>query len=170
MDRRSLYEDDIYAWAQQQAATLRRLAETRRDLPNELDLENVAEEIEDVGSNRRDAAESFIRLIFVHLIKIDAAPEASSVKHWRAEIVSFHINLLNKLTQSMHPLIDLDRLWERAIREAWARLEAEGEFDDRRLLWSKLRGCPLDIGLLSADDFDVDAALERLQNTHKEQP
>ena len=38
MDRRSLYDDDIYAWAQEQAAALRRLAETRRDLPNELDL------------------------------------------------------------------------------------------------------------------------------------
>ena len=44
MDRRSLYDDDIYAWTQQQAEVLRRLAETRRDLPNELDLENVAEE------------------------------------------------------------------------------------------------------------------------------
>src|SRR5829696_10355973 len=44
MDRRSLYDDDIYAWTQQQAEALRRLAETRRDLPNELDLENVAEE------------------------------------------------------------------------------------------------------------------------------
>ena len=46
MDRRSLYEDDIYAWAEQQAAALRRLAGTRRELPNELDLENLAEEIE----------------------------------------------------------------------------------------------------------------------------
>ena len=61
MDRRSLYEDDIYAWAQQQADALRRLA-TRRDLPNELDLENVAEEIEDVGRSELSRVESYIRL------------------------------------------------------------------------------------------------------------
>lgn len=70
MDRRSLYDEDIYARAQQQAAALRRLGETRRDLPNELDLENVSEEIEEFGSNRKDAAESFIRLILVHLVKL----------------------------------------------------------------------------------------------------
>src|SRR3954451_2367294 len=39
MERRNLYDDDIYAWAREQAEVLRRLAETRRDLPNELDLE-----------------------------------------------------------------------------------------------------------------------------------
>jgi len=69
MDRRSLYDDDIYAWTQQQAEVLRRLAETRRDLPNELDLENVAEEIEDVGKSELHRVESFVRLILLHLVK-----------------------------------------------------------------------------------------------------
>jgi hypothetical protein len=49
MDRRSLYDEDVYAWAQQQADALRRLAGSRPDLPTELDLENVAEESEDGG-------------------------------------------------------------------------------------------------------------------------
>ena len=44
----SLYDNDVYAWAEQQAAVLRGLA-ARRDLPNELDLANVIEGIEDVG-------------------------------------------------------------------------------------------------------------------------
>src|SRR3954447_26417050 len=78
MDRRSLYEDDIYAWAQEQAGVLRRLAETRRDLPNELDLENVAEEIEDVGKSELSNVESFIRLILIHLLKLASAPESRS--------------------------------------------------------------------------------------------
>ncbi|MFL5166125.1 MAG: DUF29 family protein, partial [Microvirga sp.] len=72
MDR-SLYDEDAHAWAQQQADALRRLARTGRDLPNELDLENVAEEIEDVGIAQRSSAESFIRQIFVHLIKLFVA-------------------------------------------------------------------------------------------------
>lgn len=44
----SLYDEDILAWSEQQAALLRDLAR-HRDLPNALDLENVAEEIESVG-------------------------------------------------------------------------------------------------------------------------
>src|SRR5215207_5175902 len=63
MDRRSLYDEDVYAWAKQQADALRRLARTGRDLPNELDLENVAEAIEDVGKSELSKVESFIRLV-----------------------------------------------------------------------------------------------------------
>src|SRR5215210_7847095 len=83
MDRRSLYDDDIYAWTQQQAEALRRLAGTRRDLPNELDLENVAEEIEDVGKSELHRVESFLRLIWIHLLTAASAPQARSQRKWR---------------------------------------------------------------------------------------
>jgi hypothetical protein len=49
MSRTGLYDEDILLWSEQQADVIRRLARTRRDLPNELDVENVAEEIESVG-------------------------------------------------------------------------------------------------------------------------
>ena len=49
MDGHATYEDDVYAWSLEQAAALPHLAETRRDLPNEFDFENIAEEIETVG-------------------------------------------------------------------------------------------------------------------------
>ena len=38
--------DDIVLWSEQQAETIRRLGATRREFPNELDVENVAEEID----------------------------------------------------------------------------------------------------------------------------
>jgi Domain of unknown function DUF29 len=41
----TLYDEDFYAWTQQQAALLRRLPPAG----NELDLEHIAEEIEDLG-------------------------------------------------------------------------------------------------------------------------
>jgi Domain of unknown function DUF29 len=85
MDRRALYDEDIYAWAQQQAEALRRLAATRRNLPNELDLENVAEEIEDVGKSELSKVESFIRLILIHLLKAASAPQARSQRKWRTK-------------------------------------------------------------------------------------
>jgi hypothetical protein len=48
MGDRTLYDEDILIWSEQQAAALRSLT-TRHDLPNELDLANVIEEIEDGG-------------------------------------------------------------------------------------------------------------------------
>src|ERR687884_1012100 len=54
MGEASLYETDILAWTEQQAAALRDLA-GRRDLPNALDLENVIEEIETLGRNELKA-------------------------------------------------------------------------------------------------------------------
>jgi hypothetical protein len=55
----SLYDEDILIWSEQQAAALRSLA-NRRDLPNELDLANVIEEIEDVGRSEFHTVESLI--------------------------------------------------------------------------------------------------------------
>ena len=55
MGDRTLYDEDILVWSEQQAAALRSLA-TRHDLPNELDLANVVEEIEDVGRSDLHAA------------------------------------------------------------------------------------------------------------------
>jgi hypothetical protein len=162
MDRRSLYDEDIYAWAQQQAEALRRLAETRSDLPNELDLENVAEEIEDVGITQRTAAESYIRQIFVHLVKLVIAPQSAAASHWRGEIVTFHNELLERLTPAMHARIDLDTLWSRALKEAAAKLTAEGE--PNALASVKLRGPPLTIDDLAREDLDIDAALAVLGN------
>src|SRR5829696_3407565 len=89
MDRRSLYDEDVYAWAKQQADALRRLARTGRDLPNELDLENVAEEIEDVGKSELSKVESCIRLILIHLLKLASAPQARSERKWRNQILAF---------------------------------------------------------------------------------
>ena len=61
MGDRSLYDEDILVWSEQQAAALRSLA-SRRDLPNELDLANVIEEIEDVGRSEFHASRAWSRI------------------------------------------------------------------------------------------------------------
>lgn len=65
MDRRTLYEEDYFAWLREQAAALRRLAQDRRDLPNDLDVNQIAEEIEDVGKSEFRSTRSFIRNILI---------------------------------------------------------------------------------------------------------
>ena len=52
-----LYDEDFYAWTQAQAKALR--THFRGD--NRLDVEHLAEEIEDLGSSELQAVESFVR-------------------------------------------------------------------------------------------------------------
>jgi hypothetical protein len=158
MDRRSLYDDDVYAWAKQQAAALRRLARTGRDLPNELDLENVAEEIEDVGKSELRAAQSFIRNILVHLLLLAFDTHASARDRWRLEIITFHRALKAFATPSMRQLTDMEALWSDARDEAEAGLAIYG----RPLPGNIARACPLDFDKVTAESFDADAALARL--------
>ena len=46
MDDGFSHDSDFLIWTERQARALRALAPRRADLPNELDLENLAEEIE----------------------------------------------------------------------------------------------------------------------------
>jgi hypothetical protein len=86
MSNSTLYDDDILLWS---AATIRELGRTRGDLPNALDVENVAEEIETVGRPELAAVNSCLERILVHLIKLFAEPGTQSARHWRSDIVGF---------------------------------------------------------------------------------
>ena len=123
MSDSTLYDDDILLWSEQQAAAIRRLARGR-DVPNELDVENVAEEIESVGRSELAAVKSYIRLIFVHLLKIVVAPESDTARYWRGEIVAFHSEMVGRYAPSMRQRIDIDELW-RSAREQLL-LDSEG--------------------------------------------
>ena len=100
MDHDTLYETDICAWAEQQAAALRGFA-SRVDLPNELDLLNIVEEIEDVGNSQLRAVSSFMRLILSHTILIALEADAESARHWSFEVLTFRGNLIQAWQRSM---------------------------------------------------------------------
>ena len=60
---KSLYETDFYTWSQQQA----RLVKERRF--DELDLENLVEEVEDMGRSQYRNLRSRITQLLMHLLK-----------------------------------------------------------------------------------------------------
>lgn len=158
MDGPSLYETDILAWTEQQAAALRDLA-ARRDLPNALDLENVIEEIEALGRTELKAATSPIRLIFGHLLKAASNPDAPARTHWFEEILRWHGDMLEALTPSMHQRVDMDVLWRRALREADASLALHG----KTLMTGLPRESPFVLEDVLTEDFDIRAALARIR-------
>lgn len=65
----NLYEQDYVAWADEQALLL----EQKRF--NELDLVNLVEEVRDLGRRERDAIESQLTRLLMHLLKWHYQPE-----------------------------------------------------------------------------------------------
>ena len=64
-----LYDQDLYAWVQEQATLL------RTGKLHELDLEHLIEEIEGVGHSQRDALASHLLILLTHLLKLTIAAE-----------------------------------------------------------------------------------------------
>lgn len=74
MDRPTAsYEQDFYAWTQEQAAALRAEAASRSNAP--VDWENLAEEVESMGRSERDKIESRLEVLLIHLLKWLYCPE-----------------------------------------------------------------------------------------------
>src|SRR6516164_640481 len=113
-----LYEEDFYAWTQQQAELLRRLPV----ISNELDIEHVAEEIEDLGRSDLRAAQSLCQHIIEHLLKIEYSGLTEPMGHWRDEIVEWRLQLEQVLTRSIAAKLDLPAQYRAAVRLA-RRLE-----------------------------------------------
>jgi hypothetical protein len=163
MDGATLYDTDVIIWAEQQAAALRRLA-IRRDLPNDIDLQNVAEEIEDVGKSELRAVESLAVNILSHLILLWADPEAPSIRGWRGEIAAWRGAIRRRMTPSMPVRIDMEPVWQDAIDVACAKLSDAGMVERAGLTREQLASIasPLDLNELTDRRFDSGQAIARL--------
>ena len=69
IDARQLHERDYYAWTVDQAKLLRELAQGGLETP--LDLENLAEEVADLGKSERSDLQSYVRNVIEHLLKLE---------------------------------------------------------------------------------------------------
>lgn len=151
------YDADIVAWSQHQADVLRSLARTRRDLPNDLDLELVAEEIEDLGNSELRTVEKLLRRIIGHAAKLASSPNSEAVRGWRKEIRAWQADALTHFTNAMRQRLDLNKIWRLALRDAEADL---ADYDEAILPLPTV--CPLSLDELLSDDFDVIELVERL--------
>ncbi|MGF1603852.1 MAG: DUF29 domain-containing protein [Thermosynechococcaceae cyanobacterium] len=74
-----LYETDFVEWADQATALL------KQGRFSELDIENLIEEVEDLGNRHRDALESQLTRLLMHLLKWQYQPDKRSGS-WRGSI------------------------------------------------------------------------------------
>ena len=100
VDGIATYDGDFTAWAFEQA---RRIRELRS---NDIDIANIAEEIESLGKGEVSKLESFLRLIMLHMLKWDyqarfrGASWESSVRKSRRHLAK-HL----KLNPSLKPIL-----------------------------------------------------------------
>ena len=63
------HEDDLYTWVQEQVALL------KAGRLDEIDVDNIAEELGDVGKSERWRLWSILRVLVMHMLKWDQQPE-----------------------------------------------------------------------------------------------
>jgi hypothetical protein len=152
------YDDDFYAWTQDQAKALRALQRHAERLPVQVDLSYVAEEIEDLGKAELNTVVGLIQQILIHLIKAASVPHARALSHWRAETVTFSVTLRGRYVASMRRKIDTQRIWQGAVKIAAATLQAH----EGTLARNTPEACPFTLEEIISDEFSFDDALARL--------
>jgi hypothetical protein len=109
------YDTDFYAWAQQQAAALR-----AKDWAA-LDLEHLAEEVEDLRKTERRAVRSQLRLILSHLLKWCYQSDKRT-ESWRGTIANGRVLVQEDMEDlpSLAPELETLAAWAypRARRDA----------------------------------------------------
>jgi Domain of unknown function DUF29 len=135
-----LYDRDVYAWSLEQA---RLLKEGRL---SEVDAENVAEEILDVGRNEYDKLESALRVLLVHMLKWDHQPKKRT-RSWENSIAVQRDHVLRQLRDNPSLKSRIDG----AVANAFS--------DARRLASSET---DLEVDVFPAEcPYDWDAILNR---------
>jgi Domain of unknown function DUF29 len=105
----ALYESDYHQWALDTAAALR----SRRI--DEVDLDNVAEEIEDLGRSERHKLTNFLVVLITHILKWEHQPVLRT-RSWQGSIRESQkrLNLVLEQNPSLKPMI------HKAISDAYS--------------------------------------------------
>ena len=115
---KSRYDRDLYSWAIEQAALL------RAGGVSEADTRNIAEEIDDVGSEQYEKLESALRIILLHLLKWDNQSSRCSRSWWaRITVQRNHVRRVLRKNPGLKSQL------ERAVAAAYqdARIQAAAQ-------------------------------------------
>jgi hypothetical protein len=141
----NLYETDFVAWTAEQAAELRRLKDAR--LNSRLDLDQLAEEVEDLGSEQRFAVRSLTMRAIEHLLKLEFLSASEPRALWKRSLRNARRSAERRLTATLRRDVEeqLPKLFEEARDEVVFALEHYRE-------WSALERLP-EINPYSLDEI-----------------
>ena len=105
----SLYETDYPLWARKQATYL------RARQWDKLDIDMLAEEIDDMGRRDRDAIENYLINLLFHLLKWQYQSEQRN-NSWLGSIREARIRIAQKIRRAPsltgYPVLVLDDAWQ----------------------------------------------------------
>jgi hypothetical protein len=148
------HDVDFYQWTQEQAALLR--AMSRDSCP--LDLDNLAEEIEDMGRDEIREISSLLRQTMTHLLKIVIDPNTASAAHWFDEIITFQGDAVLAFSPGLKQRLDLEKIWRVACNGAARSLQKHAV-----AVPPLPESCPLSLDDLLDPQFDPDKVAKSLQ-------
>jgi hypothetical protein len=117
-----LYDDDFYAWANEQAALL------RAGKFSEADIEHIAEEIESMGKTEKRELISRLTVLILHLLKWRFQVRMRS-RSWRLSIEGQRLDVRSHLSDNPSLKSQLDGAIALAYRRARIEAARETELD-----------------------------------------
>jgi len=141
----ALYETDLHAWSLEQARLL------REGRLGEIDAENIAEEILDVGRTEYDKLESALRVLLMHMLKWDYQPERRT-RSWQNTIAIRRRHAERQLRKNPSLKSRLDEAVAEAFSDARLEASTETDMDVERFPES----CPYDREAIMSRDFRRD--------------
>jgi hypothetical protein len=142
MSNSTLYDQDFYAWANEQAALLRAGKLTQAD------IEHIAEEIESMGKTEKRELVSRLAVLLLHLLKWQFQPGRRGVS-WEATISVQRDDLADHLNDNPSLKSQLPEAVASAYRKAL--LTAHGETNLPKTTFPTL--CPWSFEQIMAEDF-----------------
>ncbi|ADE14933.1 protein of unknown function DUF29 [Nitrosococcus halophilus Nc 4] len=124
---------DYYAWTQE---TIEKL---RQGKLSEVDVNDLIEELEDMGASERRATESRLEVLLAHLLKWQYQPERRG-KSWRLTIEEQRLRVQDRLEESpsLGPVIHekLPKIYRRAVLMAARETNKEKNDFPAQCPWS----------------------------------
>lgn len=147
-----LYDSDFYTWTQRQAALVQESGDNR------LDKEHLAEEVADLGRSELRACEGHLLQGLIHLIKLAANTSDQPQSHWHGEVEVHFFQAGRAFSPGMRQYIDLEWLWQKAVKIANKQL---GDYSDPHM--PRDLPCPFTLDDLLAPDFEPTEARGRIE-------
>lgn len=138
------YENDVVAWANEQASLI------RAGRFDELDLAHIAEEIEDVGKSEQRELASRMAVLLAHILKWQFQPQKRSVS-WTLTIKEQRRLLVRRIrkTPSLGPML-VDPEW---IDEIWVDAKALAEKETGLDISTFPEACPWAMADVLVEDW-----------------
>lgn len=98
-----------------------------------LDLDNVIEELSDLGKEQTNACISFCRQIIIHLLLVNYWHEsAETSRHWQAKIAIFQSELQDRLTTNYQKYLqeNLPSIYQQSLKIVQRKTGLNDRFPD----------------------------------------